>query len=463
MTAARPAAPLPRPAAPALPSSSTATAPSSTTRASSAIRRRSSSCRGSGRGGAAQRGGIRGGRRHEPVRHRPGTDHSGRVRGGRTAPSSSASPKRAHGSTPPTTARTIPLSGARASAGNRGPCSTGGRRRSWRLDLPALAGGSATVFRTSSRSARSAAAASWCAPARGGSTNRRPHGGGISGAWTTCGRRWDSDPRGGSARRHPLGREGLPPYFSGLCRIAWRSASRAGAATCRRCSIGCRARRPARVVLVLSNRADAGGLERARRAGVPAEVLSDPADASEWITRLGRRDVDLLVLAGLPEARAAGRGREVRRAASSTCTPRSCPRSAGPGMYGQPGARGGARQRSDESRAAPCTWWTRSTTAGAILAQRARAGACRATRRTRSRRGCSQQEHGSCRRSSWPRRGPGGRCRCPRRLNQQSIHQGVHAEGIAFPSVTSAASSRSPRAWCSWAGRSSPPAARPRR
>lgn len=55
---------------------------------------------------------------------------------------------------------------------------------------------------------------------------------------------------------------------------------------------------PARVVLVLSNRPDAGGLERARGAGVPAEVLSDPADASEWITRLGRRDVDLLVLAG---------------------------------------------------------------------------------------------------------------------------------------------------------------------
>jgi formyltetrahydrofolate-dependent phosphoribosylglycinamide formyltransferase len=55
---------------------------------------------------------------------------------------------------------------------------------------------------------------------------------------------------------------------------------------------------PARVVLVLSNRTDAGGLERARRAGIPAEVLSDPADASEWITRLGRRDVDLVVLAG---------------------------------------------------------------------------------------------------------------------------------------------------------------------
>jgi len=55
---------------------------------------------------------------------------------------------------------------------------------------------------------------------------------------------------------------------------------------------------PARVVLVLSNRPEAGGLARARAAGVPAEILADPADASEWITRLGRRDVDLLVLAG---------------------------------------------------------------------------------------------------------------------------------------------------------------------
>jgi len=52
------------------------------------------------------------------------------------------------------------------------------------------------------------------------------------------------------------------------------------------------------VVLVLSDRAEAGGLERARKAGIPAEVLSDPSDASEWITRLGRRDVDLVVLAG---------------------------------------------------------------------------------------------------------------------------------------------------------------------
>ena len=54
----------------------------------------------------------------------------------------------------------------------------------------------------------------------------------------------------------------------------------------------------ARVVLVLSDRREAGGLERARQAGIPAEVLADPSDAAEWITRLGRREVDLVVLAG---------------------------------------------------------------------------------------------------------------------------------------------------------------------
>jgi formyltetrahydrofolate-dependent phosphoribosylglycinamide formyltransferase len=55
---------------------------------------------------------------------------------------------------------------------------------------------------------------------------------------------------------------------------------------------------PARVVLVLSDRADAAALERARNAGVAAEVLSDPADGAEWMESLGRREVDLVVLAG---------------------------------------------------------------------------------------------------------------------------------------------------------------------
>jgi phosphoribosylglycinamide formyltransferase-1 len=55
---------------------------------------------------------------------------------------------------------------------------------------------------------------------------------------------------------------------------------------------------PARVVLVVSNRADAQALDRAREHGVPAEVLSHPSDAVEWLDRLAHHRVDLLVLAG---------------------------------------------------------------------------------------------------------------------------------------------------------------------
>lgn len=55
---------------------------------------------------------------------------------------------------------------------------------------------------------------------------------------------------------------------------------------------------PAQVALVLSNRPDAGALERARAHGVPAEVLPDPADPADWLARLERYQIDLLVLAG---------------------------------------------------------------------------------------------------------------------------------------------------------------------
>ena len=55
---------------------------------------------------------------------------------------------------------------------------------------------------------------------------------------------------------------------------------------------------PAQVVVVLSNRPDAGALDRARAHGVSAEVLPDPADAADWLERLTRHRVDLLVLAG---------------------------------------------------------------------------------------------------------------------------------------------------------------------
>jgi phosphoribosylglycinamide formyltransferase-1 len=55
---------------------------------------------------------------------------------------------------------------------------------------------------------------------------------------------------------------------------------------------------PARVVLVVSNRADAAAVEHAQAHGVPAEVLPDPADAADWLERLARHRVDLVVLAG---------------------------------------------------------------------------------------------------------------------------------------------------------------------
>ncbi len=91
---------------------------------------------------------------------------------------------------------------------------------------------------------------------------------------------------------------------------------------------------PARVVLVLSNRPDAGGLERARQAGIPAEVFADPADASEWITRLGRRDVDLLVLAGYLKLVPAG---VVQKFAGRIVNvhPALLPAFGGAGMYGK--------------------------------------------------------------------------------------------------------------------------------
>jgi len=53
---------------------------------------------------------------------------------------------------------------------------------------------------------------------------------------------------------------------------------------------------PARVTRVVSNRADAGALDRARRAGVAAVTVTDPADPAQVLAALG--DAELVVLAG---------------------------------------------------------------------------------------------------------------------------------------------------------------------
>ena len=55
---------------------------------------------------------------------------------------------------------------------------------------------------------------------------------------------------------------------------------------------------PARVVLVLSNKADAKGLDRARAAGVDTFFIEDPNDGAAIIASLEQYGVELVVLAG---------------------------------------------------------------------------------------------------------------------------------------------------------------------
>jgi phosphoribosylglycinamide formyltransferase 1 len=91
---------------------------------------------------------------------------------------------------------------------------------------------------------------------------------------------------------------------------------------------------PARVVLVISNRAGAGGVELAREHGIPVHVLNDIADSAEWLRVLTAAKVDLVVLAGYlkrvpaPVVRA-WHGRMIN------VHPALLPRHGGPGMYGR--------------------------------------------------------------------------------------------------------------------------------
>jgi formyltetrahydrofolate-dependent phosphoribosylglycinamide formyltransferase len=89
----------------------------------------------------------------------------------------------------------------------------------------------------------------------------------------------------------------------------------------------------ATVVLVLSNRASAGGLGHARDFGVPTGVFRDPSDGSEWLELLRQHQVDLIVLAGYlklvpPAVITAYRGRIIN------IHPALLPSFGGPGMYG---------------------------------------------------------------------------------------------------------------------------------
>ena len=91
---------------------------------------------------------------------------------------------------------------------------------------------------------------------------------------------------------------------------------------------------PARVVLVLSNKATAKGLDRARDAGVDTFVIEDPSDGPTIIATLRQYDVDLVVLAGylklVPE--------DVVNAFENRMVnihPALLPSFGGPGMYGE--------------------------------------------------------------------------------------------------------------------------------
>jgi phosphoribosylglycinamide formyltransferase-1 len=89
----------------------------------------------------------------------------------------------------------------------------------------------------------------------------------------------------------------------------------------------------ARVVLVLSDRAEAPALERARERGVTAVALEDWRSAGEWLSALAGESVELLVLAGYlklvpAEVIARYRGRIIN------VHPALLPAFGGKGMYG---------------------------------------------------------------------------------------------------------------------------------
>ena len=90
----------------------------------------------------------------------------------------------------------------------------------------------------------------------------------------------------------------------------------------------------AEVVLVISDRSDAGGLNVARDHGIAAGVLADPGDPERWLQLLERHAADLIVLAGYlrlvpAQVIAAYRGRIIN------IHPALLPAFGGKGMYGK--------------------------------------------------------------------------------------------------------------------------------
>jgi formyltetrahydrofolate-dependent phosphoribosylglycinamide formyltransferase len=90
---------------------------------------------------------------------------------------------------------------------------------------------------------------------------------------------------------------------------------------------------PAEIVLALSDRADAPGLEHARTREIPAVVLGNPADGGVWLEHLAQHRIDLIVLAGYLKLVPATVIAAYHRRIINT-HPSLLPAFAGKGMYG---------------------------------------------------------------------------------------------------------------------------------
>ena len=117
---------------------------------------------------------------------------------------------------------------------------------------------------------------------------------------------------------------------------------------------------PARVVLVLSDRAAAGALTLARSHGVPSAGPRRPGEPGR-VARGARASRRRPRGAGrLPEAGAAPGDRALSRPHHQH-SPRAAARVRRPRDVRPPGARGGAGERRARERRHACIWWTRST------------------------------------------------------------------------------------------------------
>jgi phosphoribosylglycinamide formyltransferase 1 len=91
---------------------------------------------------------------------------------------------------------------------------------------------------------------------------------------------------------------------------------------------------PAEIVLVITDKAEAPGLDHARRRGIPATVLSDASDPEAWLRSLREKRIDLLVLAGYLKLVPAGVVAAYRGRIMNT-HPSLLPAFGGKGMYGE--------------------------------------------------------------------------------------------------------------------------------